>query len=232
MKNLIQISDCHIDDDPITMGVNSRQNLQKVIHTISQKNFDTLLISGDLSHNGTLNSYKILKKILTKITCNLVIIPGNHDHLGNLAKVFADNLIDKFSLGNWEIINLNSVQVSKTSGALERAELEKLAHLLQQSSAEYNIIVLHHPIVPMESNWDDSLSLENPQALFKVIDKHPKIKAVLWGHAHQASTFHRQQIALISCPSTALQFDQQTGIGFNHYQLHNNGNLDYYTEWI
>jgi len=53
VNTLIQISDCHIDDNPKSMGVDTHSNLKKIIDKITTVNFDTLLISGDLAHNGT-----------------------------------------------------------------------------------------------------------------------------------------------------------------------------------
>jgi Icc protein len=41
----------------------------------------------------------------------------------------------------------------------------------------------------MNSEWDDALSLENPQDLFAVLDKYPKVQAVLFGHAHESVEF-------------------------------------------
>jgi Icc protein len=54
----------------------------------------------------------------------------------------------------------------------------------------------------------------------------------LWGHAHQEKEFKRGKIRLISCPSTALQFDSEKRIGFNRYTLYDNGNLKYDTQWL
>jgi Icc protein len=42
------------------MGVNSHENLTKVVDKITTLQSDALLISGDLTHNGTLHSYCIL----------------------------------------------------------------------------------------------------------------------------------------------------------------------------
>jgi Icc protein len=232
VNTLIQISDCHIDDNPKSMGVDTHSNLKKVINKINTLDFEKLLISGDLAHNGTLNSYQLLKEILMPLQDNLIIMPGNHDNAKNLNLLFSQNLISNFSLGNWEIITTNSVQQSKTSGYLTKNALSTLDASLKNTEAKYNIVVLHHPPVPMQSNWDDALSLKNCDEFFSVIDKYPKIKAILWGHAHQEKEFKRGKIRLISCPSTALQFDSEKRIGFNRYTLYDNGNLKYDTQWL
>jgi len=62
VNTLIQISDCHIDDNPKSMGVDTHSNLKKIIDKITTVNFDTLLISGDLAHNGTPDLTKHSKK--------------------------------------------------------------------------------------------------------------------------------------------------------------------------
>jgi Icc protein len=230
--NLIQISDCHIDDQVESMGVDTHANLASVVKAVTKHNCDTLLITGDLAHNGTLNSYQVLQRMLMPIKSRIVVLSGNHDQIENLNQVFSEQLISKFSLGNWEIITIDSTQTLDNSGYVTKKALDQLAQDLQNSVAKYNIVALHHPIVSMQSDWDDSLSLENADELFNVMNKYPKIKAVLWGHAHQASEFDNNDVVLISCPSTALQYDNETRIGFNHYRLHDDGKLEYNTQWI
>lgn len=232
MNNFIQISDCHIDDTEQSMGVNTHQNLQTIIKKILSINIDALLISGDLSHNGTTDSYQALKKLLSPVKTDIFIIAGNHDNLDNLADLFKKQLFNQFTLGSWEIISVDSVQADKTSGYLTQEVLIDLDKHLENSNAKYILVVLHHPIVPMNSNWDDSLSLENPKDLFKILEKHPKIQAVLFGHAHEAAEFRQNNLRIISCPSTALQFNNESRIGFNHYTLNDDGQLDYYTQWL
>ncbi len=231
-NTFVQISDCHIDDNPHSMGVNTHLNLNRVINKLSNTKFNNLIISGDLANSGTIKSYQILKKALKKINSDIWVMPGNHDNIENLNTVFSENILDKLLLGKWEVITIDSVQENKTSGILTKKNLEKLDLDLSTSKAKYNLIILHHPIVPMNSNWDDSLSLENPEELFTLISKYPKIRAVLFGHAHQMSEFKQNNLQIISCPSTAIQFDEEERVGFNSYTLHDNGKLEYYTQWI
>ncbi|MBE8189377.1 MAG: hypothetical protein HAW58_00570 [Candidatus Thioglobus sp.] len=103
---------------------------------------------------------------------------------------------------------------------------------LKNSNSKYILLTLHHPIVPLKSTWDDDLSLENPQELFEILDKYPKIQAVIFGHAHQAGEFRRKNLRIFSCPSTAKQFDAEDKIGFNHYQLGDNGKIKMQTKWL
>ena len=233
IKSFIQISDSHIDDDNLVMGVDSQANLNSIINMISQKNnYNALLISGDLAHNGTLESYQKLQKIIDPIKTKIYVLPGNHDDLSNLYTIFKQSFLCNFFIGCWEVITIDSVQVGKVSGRLNDKQLHYLSQQIRSSSAKYIALCLHHPPVSMQSDWDDEMSLENPEDLFAVIDQFDNIKAVMWGHAHQCSEFFRNGVKLFSCPSTALQFDGQSGIGYNHYTLNDDGEIICKTEWL
>ena len=231
-KSFIQISDSHIDDDKLVMGVDSQANLGAIVSVISQKNYDALLISGDLAHNGTLESYQILQKILDPIETEIYVLPGNHDDLSNLSQVFNKSYLCNFTIDCWEVITIDSVQAGKVSGRLSDEQLYSLSQEISSSSAKYIILCLHHPPVSMQSDWDDEMSLENPEDLFAVIDQYDNIKAVMWGHAHQSSEFNRNGVKLFSCPSTALQFNGSSSIGYNHYTLNDNGEIYCKTQWL
>ena len=231
-KSFIQISDSHIDDDKLVMGVDSQANLSAIVSMISQKNCDALLISGDLTHRGTLESYQKLKTILKPIETEIYVLPGNHDDFSNLSQIFNQSSLCNFIIGCWEVITIDSVQAGKVSGRLNDEQLHSLSQQISLSSAKYIALCLHHPPVSMESDWDDEMSLENPDDLFDVIDQYDNIKAVMWGHAHQCSEFNRKGVKLFSCPSTALQFNGSSSIGYNHYTLNNNGEIYCKTQWL
>ena len=231
-KSFIQISDSHIDDDKLVMGVDSEANLSAIVSNISKHYYDALLISGDLAHNGTLESYQKLLKILNSIATKIYVLPGNHDDLSNLSQIFNLSSLCNFIIGCWEIITIDSVQVGKVSGRLNDEQLHSLSQQISSSSAKYIALCLHHPPVSMQSDWDDEMSLENPEDLFAVIDQFDNIKAVMWGHAHQCSEFFRNGVKLFSCPSTAIQYDGQPGIGYNHYTLNDDGEIFCKTQWL
>ncbi|HJP12602.1 MAG TPA: metallophosphoesterase [Gammaproteobacteria bacterium] len=231
-KSFIQISDSHIDDEKLVMGVDSQANLTCVVEHISKQLYDALIFSGDLSHNGTINSYIRINEILKPLNNKACILPGNHDNKSNLAKIFDNSLLSNFQLNDWEIISIDSVQNEKVSGYLSDQKLQTLINEIKQSRAKYIVLCLHHPVVPMQSSWDDDLSLENSEDFFGVISQFPRVRAIIWGHAHQSSEFKYGSIKLFSCPSTAVQFCGPSSIGYNHYTLHDNGEINCKTRWL
>jgi len=231
-NSFIQISDCHIDDEKNVWGTDSQNNLNSIVKSISTRNYNALIISGDLTHNGTESSYSLFKKIIKPISSNLYILPGNHDNKLNLSLAFSEYYLTKLTIADWEIISIDSVQDNKTSGFIKKNELELITAKILSSTKKFIVLCLHHPPVSMESNWDDKKSLENSDNFFNTIDKFSKIKAVIWGHAHQASEFIRNDVKLYSCPSTTLQFNGPDMIGYNHYNLSDEGEINCETVWL
>ncbi|MFT4746161.1 MAG: Icc protein, partial [Congregibacter sp.] len=83
--NIIQISDCHLFSDTQKTGYNSINPYQSLQHILAEVKFhqpDVLLVTGDISGDGSGQSYQHFSKLLceTKIKCRIGIIPGNHDN--------------------------------------------------------------------------------------------------------------------------------------------------------
>ena len=231
-NSFIQISDSHIDDEKNVWGTDSQKNLSTIVKSISNRNYNALIISGDLAHNGTASSYSTLKDIIQPISDNLFILPGNHDNKLNLSSAFSEHYLPKLTIADWEIISIDSVQENKTSGFLNKAKLKLLTKKILSSTKKFIVLCLHHPPISMESDWDDKKSLENSDDFFRTIDKFSKIKAVIWGHAHQGSEFNRNNVKLFSCPSTTLQFNGPEMIGYNHFNLSDKGEINCETVWL
>ena len=231
-NSFIQISDSHIDDEKNVWGTDSQKNLSSVVKSIASRNYNALIISGDLTHNGTSSSYSIFKEIAKPISAKLSVVPGNHDNKLNLSSAFSQNYLTKLTIADWEIISMDSVQDNKTSGLLRKDELKLLTENILSSTKKFIVLCLHHPPISMNSNWDDQKSLENPDDFFNTIDKFSNIKAVIWGHAHQGSEFNRNDVKLFSCPSTTLQFNGPEMIGYNHFNLSDEGEINCETVWL
>ena len=231
-NSFIQISDSHIDDEKNVWGADSQKNLKSIVKSILSRNYNALIISGDSTHNGTMSSYSLFKEIIKPISSNFAILPGNHDNKLNLSSSFSEHYLTKLIISDWEIISIDSVQDNKTSGFIRKDELELLTEKILSSTKKFIVLCLHHPPISMESNWDDKKSLENSDDFFNIIDQFINIKAVIWGHAHQGSEFNRNDVKLFSCPSTALQFNGPEMIGYNHYNLSDEGEINCETVWL
>jgi 3',5'-cyclic-AMP phosphodiesterase len=213
-----QITDTHLfADEALTLrGWDTVRSFQAVLAQIEQlqPQPDLLLLTGDLSQDETIASYEQLRDRLTPLGIPAYWIPGNHDQsLTDMQQVLSTNLISpqkSFQAGGWQFILLNSMLDQQVYGALTAEELEKLAQQLDAASDRPTLIALHHPPLAIASAWMDAIGLQNREALFAVIDRHPQVKLVVFGHIHQAFDRLRQGVRYLGAPSTCVQFSSSS----------------------
>ena len=86
--NIVQITDLHIvkDKEGKINNFNTFQAASEVVRHVAkhQKNIDYLILTGDISDDGTPESYENLREILSPVEHKVLFIPGNHDSLENL----------------------------------------------------------------------------------------------------------------------------------------------------
>ena len=68
------------------------------------------------------------------------------------------------------------------------------------------MVCLHHHPVDMDSRWLDTIGLANADDFWRVIDAHAHVRAIAWGHVHQAYDGERGGVRLFATPSTGAQF--------------------------
>ena len=68
------------------------------------------------------------------------------------------------------------------------------------------MVCLHHHPVAMDSRWLDRVGLENAEEFFQTLDRHRNVRALVWGHVHQAYEGLRKGVRMLATPSTCAQF--------------------------
>ena len=102
------------------------------------------------------------------------------------------------------------------------------------------LVALHHPPFYVNSHWLDSSTLQNPEEFFAVLDRHPQVKLVLFGHIHQEFHYQRYDVHYLGNPSTCIQFAplsstftlDQKPPGFRLLKLYPNGTWESWVERI
>jgi len=108
--------------------------------------------------------------------------------------------------GGWLIVLLDSTILREVGGTLSQPTLDGLDALLQAHAERHTLVCLHHQPVPVGCDWMDRLGLNNGPDLLAVVERHPQVRGILWGHVHQTFEQQRGSIRLISTPSTCVQF--------------------------
>lgn len=209
----LQLTDTHLfnHEDGTLYGLNTAQSLAAVVAQIRRQEtrIDGILTTGDLSHDSGTPAYRRLRQLLKPLNVPIYCLPGNHDDMGLFAcalkginmQIGARSLRD-----DWQLLFLDSAVPGAVHGHLRRSELERLEAALREQPVRHALICLHHHPVSIGSAWLDKSMLDNATALFDITDRHPQVRALLWGHVHQAFDILRNQVRLLACPSTCVQF--------------------------
>ena len=210
---LIQITDCHVLADPADRlrGVDTHATLARVVERVRAEAPppDAVLATGDLSQDGSAESYRRVRTLLARLGAPVHCLPGNHDHGPSMASVLPGDgvRVDRGPLvGGWRVVLLDSTVAGEVNGRLGVDDLAKLDRALEEHSDRHALICLHHNPVAVGGAWRDWVSLANPDDLFTVIDRHAHVRGVLWGHIHQSFEGTRNGVRLIGSPATCFQF--------------------------
>lgn len=209
---VLQLTDTHLYADPVRtlLGINTLDSFEHVLRHFRDTHWplDLLLATGDLVHDASPEGYRRIARMLAEFDVPVFCLPGNHDvpdvmreHL-RAGSVTTERVRDH---GDWRFVMLDSVIPGEEGGHLLDSELDALEKALV-SSGRHTLVCLHHQPVDVGSAWIDTMTVDNPEALFEVIDRHSHVRGILWGHIHQTFEATRNGVRLMASPSTCVQF--------------------------
>lgn len=214
---IVQISDFHLykDSTQKLFGlVNTDDTLLNLLEVVKKEKPDLVIASGDLSNDGSKESYQRLKKYLSNIDCNVYTIYGNHDNPANFDRYLIGSNIKRdrvFKSDSFTLVFINSFKENYDSGYVTDNELLELEHNLKQN--ENCILVIHHHFYPLKNiepvaeNIIDRYILENWQQLVDVITRYrSKVKFCITGHVHNFYHYQVNDIEIYCCPSSCVQY--------------------------
>lgn len=209
---LLQITDTHLSarEDGALRGVATRPALRAVLAHARAFHWDTeaLLLTGDLV-NDDAGGYAAVRAEFGALGKPVYCIPGNHDDAEALRRELAAAPFQVGGLadfGSWRVVMLDSSVPGQSDGRLSDSELERLETALATAEQRHVLLCLHHHAVPQDSRWLDGVALANAADLFAVTDRHDCVRAMAWGHVHQAFEGRRRGVRLFGTPSTCTQF--------------------------
>ena len=169
---------------------------------------DVVLLTGDLVQDDP-GGYTHIRRVFGSLGVPVLCIPGNHDDPPVMRRELRG---EPFTLGGfrdfgaWRIVLLDSCLPGSASGRLSGKALGQLEEGLRTAGGRHCLITLHHHPVAMSSRWLDRVGLENAEEFFSVIDRHANVRAIVWGHVHQAYEGLRKHVRMLATPSTCAQF--------------------------
>lgn len=237
---VIQFTDPHLFGDVTTTlrGVNNYETLERTLADASGHIAiaDAILVTGDLVQDDPAG-YEHFRRLFARLGKPVLCIPGNHDFVPEMRAALAGppfELDGPVDLGAWRFILLDSVVPQQAGGRISLEMLSKLDEELALSRHRHAMVCLHHHPVTMNSRWLDTVGLANANEFWSVIDSHPQVRAVVWGHVHQNFEGSRRGVRLLATPSTCAQFQPRADQfviddqppAYRLLTLHSNGAID------
>lgn len=242
---LLQFTDLHLtgDDDGRVKGVATLETFGRCLaHARAHHHpVDAILLTGDLVQDDA-RGYLQLAELLAREGVPVHCLPGNHDLAAEMEGLLG---LEPFVLApvvqhaHWVLVQLDSTVNGAAYGELSGESLAFLDDALRRFSDLHALVVLHHQPVPTGGVLLDAIGLQEPAALFAVLDRHANVRGLLWGHVHQAFEGMRDGVALMGTPSTCFQFVPGRDFeidgrppGYRWLQLYPDGAIDSRVVWL
>ena len=242
---ILQITDPHLygSADGSLRGVVTDASLRTVLDDAFRRvpDFAAVLVTGDLVQDDP-SGYLRFRSIFGNTPKPVLCIPGNHDEPDAMRRSLAQppfQICGTHALGGWQFIMLDSYDPGHVGGRLTHNELARLDNALARSPKHAMVCMHHHPII-MGSRWLDTVGLADPESFWRVIDSHRHVRAVVWGHVHQAYDGQRGDVRLFATPSTGAQFLPKSDRyavdarppAYRSFDLHADGRIDTAVHWV
>jgi 3',5'-cyclic AMP phosphodiesterase CpdA len=180
---------------------------------------DFVVHTGDLSHDGSAESYELAAGLLERLRVPLYLVNGNHDDRALLRKMLdapgvpdgdPDSPLDyAFEVRGERFLVLDGWS-SEVRDPLGQLSGEQLAHVRAEAEAGGPplTVLLHYPPVPMGSPWlDQHMPLVNGEALYAALEPaRGRLRGMFCGHLHRSSQIVRQGITTFCGPSTVAGY--------------------------
>ena len=203
------------------------KNFQTVLDQVSEKNPETMIITGDVARlKGELGDYSAIQDQLQTLNQDIPVLMalGNHDDRKNFYDIFKDSVRDKqkvfnkhvlvMDYGSIRIILLDSLMfVNKTPGFLGKEQRNWLQEYLEKSDDKPVFIFVHHTLN------DGDNDLLDAERLFGILKKQNKVKAIFYGHSHIYSFTERDNLKLINIPAVGYNFIDSQPVGWLEARL-------------
>ena len=245
---LLHISDPHLyaDEEGEIYGVATDKSFRAVLkHAFASApgRVDAVLATGDLVEDQSAVGYRRFSGIMSAFGPPVFCLPGNHDDPTRMAEILDAGLFQycgQTTLGDWQIVLLDSHAAGQDSGHVSAEELTRLDRQLSHSTAAHALVCVHHQVLPMGSAWLDGVGLVNADDLLLMLSRHEQVRGVLWGHVHQASDRLQESMRMLSTPSTCAQFTPDTNScimdvrppGYRWIELKSDGAIDTQVSWL
>jgi 3',5'-cyclic AMP phosphodiesterase CpdA len=229
---LAQLSDTHLrhPDDPLVRGlIDPRPHLLQALAAVEAHSPRALVFTGDLSDDGTPESYEELRRLVLPVAERLGAVVvwgnGNHDSRAAFRSVLLASTPSSATRGTGEgplnqvhhvdglrVLWLDTTVPGADHGEVAPASLEWLAARLAEPAVHGTIVGMHHAPLPVVQDMAASWELHGQAELAAVL-AGSGVRAILAGHYHQSGFGTFAGIPVHAATSVCYTQDLASGRG-------------------
>ena len=221
MARFLQLSDLHLvpkgklASDVLDTG----EILTSAIDQLIEKKdhlapLDAVLVTGDISDDGSPESYALARTQLERLGLPLFVVPGNHDSrepfreaFSNLSSMPKEGFIDwAGTVEDTRIIGVDTLVAGQGAGLLRQESLNFLAAELSRAINSAVVVILHHPPLRTGIQFMDEIGLKNPADLAQILEQTNADVSVLAGHVHGVHHGRIGGYSVLTAPSVCSGF--------------------------
>ena len=153
---------------------------------IAKADYDVIVLTGDLVHEGTVEDYRYLKKLLDTYAGGKPVLPvlGNHDFKKTFSEGFCQSVSPEPAryvehIHGYRFIGLDTSIEGQANGYISKEQAEWLFHQLESPSEKGTVLLGHHPFKSEQAWFETRL----PEHFIENLQK-TDVLAYLCGHAH------------------------------------------------
>ncbi len=219
MTTILQISDTHIvaEGKLVSGRLDTADALERLVRRINSirdqiGQIDALLVTGDLSDDGSAESYARFKTLIAPLDLPTYVITGNHDAREPMRAAFTKDLpisgpLDwTREIGDIHLIGLDTLVEGQGSGRLSGESLTFLQNTLSKAGDAPVLLALHHPPFACGIGFMDKIGLTNCHDLRDVLAGHAGPLRIICGHIHNMFVSDVAGHIAISAPSPVSTF--------------------------
>ncbi|HEY2240563.1 MAG TPA: metallophosphoesterase [Streptosporangiaceae bacterium] len=206
----------HISDLHLGGRENAGDRAEAVLAHLAtlSRPLDALVVTGDLSDAGRLADYQWLSTRLGRFA-HVVVVPGNHDDRAGFRRALlggADGDVDSgpgpvntvHEVNGLIVLGCDSSVPGEDAGLLSDETLAWAGTVLAEvDPAAPAVLAFHHPPVRLHDEWLDGMRQFGADRLAGLLSRHPRVRALLCGHVHQAVSAQFAGVPLIATQSVA-----------------------------
>lgn len=219
---MIQITDPHVVTPPnlVSARLDSARLLEEAVARVKADlpkigPVDAVIVTGDISDDGSAESYALFRDLLRPLDLPYFVIPGNHDQREPMRTAFADHdympasgrLNWATSLRGLSLIGLDTLVEGQGGGILDTDTLDFLAQSLAAAGDDPVLIAIHHPPFASGIRFMDAIGLAGIEGLSEVVNASKSDIRIICGHVHSMMIGMVGRVPALSGPATCSTFD-------------------------